>query len=194
VKAIEEIEPQSTNGTLMGILMADGCPYFLAAILIRLALGEIENDGIARCGPFVFELIHLEIRQKGISLVFRTTQHAVTEEKIQTASETDQSAMCKEVIRDSWNVSLTIPVCQGARSIINIKGSSSGFFASLMSPNHPLDSCSTSGVVSSDHAPGLLNAPEVADGIDVLLQVLRPHVGVLLQYDMQPQYELMLGD
>ena len=35
---------------------------------------------------------------------------------------------------------------------------------------------------------------EVADGIDVLLQVLRPHVGVLLQYDMQPQYELMLGD
>ena len=31
----------------MSILMADGCPYFLAAILIRFALGEIENDGIA---------------------------------------------------------------------------------------------------------------------------------------------------
>jgi hypothetical protein len=28
----------------------------------------------------------------------------------------------------------------------------------------------------------------------VLLKVLRPHVGVLLQHDMQPQYELMLGD
>jgi hypothetical protein len=62
MKAVEKVESQGTHRALGNVLVTNGYANFIATLLVRLGLRQVEHNGMASGRALIFQLIHTEIR------------------------------------------------------------------------------------------------------------------------------------
>jgi hypothetical protein len=118
----------------------------------------------------------------------------MAKKKVQSASETKQRTLLKEVVGNSQNIGLSISVSQGTDAFINGKEFLPVFLASFVATKQSLESSTCPGTLSHHESSSLLIAPKINDGRYMLLQILQAHLRIAFQDSMQPEHEPGFGD
>lgn len=118
----------------------------------------------------------------------------MAEKKVQSASETKQRTLLKEVVGNAQDIGLSIPISQGTDTFINGKEFLPVFLASFVATKQSLESSTFPRTLSHYESSSVLVAPKINDGRYMLLQILQPHLRIGFQDSMQPEHELGFGD
>ena len=118
----------------------------------------------------------------------------MAKKKVQSASETKQRTLLKEVVGNPQDIGLSIPISQGTDAFINAKEFLPVFFASFVATKQSLESSTFPRTLSHYESSSLLVAPKINDGRYMLLQIIQPRLRIVFQDSMQPEHELAFGD